>query len=178
MKNTYKITVSAIFSALAVVIMLTSYFPYLTYAIPAIAGLCIMVVLIETDKKWALFSYITSSVLIFLLGETESKLLYIFFFGIYPIIKAIVEKINKPIIEWILKILFLNLAIILAYTILSKLYGIYFDDMGEFRKYGNIILIALANIVFVVYDIAISRICDTYIYKLHPKIAKIFKKGS
>ena len=40
MKNTSKITFSAIMSALAVVIMLISYFPYLTYAIPAIAGLC------------------------------------------------------------------------------------------------------------------------------------------
>ena len=81
MKNTGKITLCAIMSALAVVIMLVSYFPYLTYAIPAVAGLCVMVVLIETDYKWAFFCYVTSAVLVFLFAELESKFMYVFFFG-------------------------------------------------------------------------------------------------
>ena len=55
MKNSKKITFSAIMAALATVIMLVSYFPYLTYAVPAIAGLCIMVVVIEINKKWDIF---------------------------------------------------------------------------------------------------------------------------
>ena len=95
-------------SALAVVFMLLSYFPYLTYAIPAIAGLCIMAVVIEINLKWAFLSYLTSAVLVLLSAEPESRLIYVFFLGYYPILKAIIEKIKLPIVEWILKIISFN----------------------------------------------------------------------
>ena len=38
-------------AALATAFMLLSYFPYLTYAIPAVAGLFVMVTVIETNYK-------------------------------------------------------------------------------------------------------------------------------
>ena len=103
MKKTSKITFSAIMSAFAVVIMLISYFPYLTYAVPAVAGLAIMIVVIEINCKWAILSYISAAVLSFLFAESESKLLFIGFFGFYSIVKCIIEKINKPVIEWVIK---------------------------------------------------------------------------
>lgn len=177
MKNTSKITFSAIMSALAVVIMLTSYFPYLTYAIPAIAGLCVMVVLIETDYKWAVFTYISSAVLVFMFAEMESKFLYLFLFGYYPILKSLIEKINKQIFEWILKIIIFNISILLVYGVFSKLFALSLDDFGALRQYGVAILLVLSNIVFIVYDIAVSRISMVYINMLHPKINRLFKKG-
>ncbi len=177
MKNTSKITLSAIMSALAVVIMLVSYFPYLTYAIPAVAGLCVMVVLIETDYKWALFSYLTSAALIFLFGEMESKFLYVFLFGYYPIIKSLIEKINKQFFEWILKLLLFNAAILVVYGVFSKLFALSLDDFGVLKQYGVAILLVLSNIVFVVYDIAVSRMSMVYINMLHPKIKRLFKRG-
>ena len=63
-------------SALAVVIMLTSYFPYLTYAIPAMAGLFMIVPLIECGVAWGFGAYISSAVIILIVGEMESKILY------------------------------------------------------------------------------------------------------
>lgn len=177
MKKTAKITFSAIMSALAVVIMLTSYFPYLTYAIPAIAGLCIMVVLIETNYKWAFFSYIASAVLVFMFGEMESKFMYVFLFGHYPILKAFIEKINKPVIEWILKVVLFNISILIVYGIFSGIFAISVDDFGPFKQYGVAVLLILANIVFVVYDIAVARMSMLYINMLHPKIKRLFKKG-
>ena len=90
-------------AALASVFMLTSYFPYLTYAIPALAGLFIMVAFIETDIKWAAVTYIASSVLIFFVAEPEAKLLYIMFFGYYPIIKALFERVRSRVFEYLFK---------------------------------------------------------------------------
>ena len=46
--------------------MLLSYFPYLTYAVPAVAGLFIMAAVIEAGYKWALGAYAAASVLVFL----------------------------------------------------------------------------------------------------------------
>ncbi len=177
MKNTAKITFSAIMASLAVVIMLTSYFPYLTYAIPAIAGLCSMVVLIEINYKWAFFSYVSSAVLVFLLGEMESKFLYVFLFGYYPIVKAFIEKINKPIIEWILKVLLFNASILVVYGLFSTVFPMSLEDFGPLKQYGIAILLILANIVLVIYDIAVSRMSMVYLNMLHPKIKRLFKKG-
>ena len=68
MKKNSKLTLSAMMAALASVFMLLSYFPYLTYAIPALAGLFIMVIVIEIDCKWAIGGYIASAFLVFLLA--------------------------------------------------------------------------------------------------------------
>ncbi len=170
-----KVTLCAVMAALATVIMLVSYFPYLTYAVPAIAGLCIMVAVIEINCKWAALSYFSAAFLAFLFAETESKLMFIGFFGFYPIVKCLIEKINKPVIEWVIKFLVFNICVIGVYALFSKVFMLSFDDLGKFAKYGEIILLVMANIVFVVYDIAVSRMSWFYIDKFHNRISRLFK---
>ena len=175
MKIARKVTLSAIMASLAAVIMLVSYFPYLTYAVPAVAGLCIMVIVIEIDCRWALLGYFTSAFLAFVFAETESMLMFIGFFGFYPILKCVVEKIRKPFLEWIIKFASFNFCIICIYFLLSKIFMLSLDDMGKLAKYGEIILLFMANVVFVFYDIAVSRMSWFYIDKFHNKISKLFK---
>ena len=79
-------------AALATVLMLVGYFPYLTYAVPCIASLAIMAVVIELNKKSAFLTYLASLLPIFLFCEMESKLLYICLVGFYPILKALFEN--------------------------------------------------------------------------------------
>lgn len=172
MKTTKKVTFCAILAALCTVIMLVSYFPYLTYAVPALASLVIMIIVIEINCKWAFFSYLTASFLAFLFAETESKVLFIMFFGLYPILKALIEKIRKPIIEWCLKFFIFNLAVIGAYFVLINLFMLPKDDMGAFQKYGTAILLILANIVFVLYDITLSKLAVKYIQNFHKRVSK------
>ncbi len=157
------------------VFMLLSYFPYLTYAIPAVAGLCIMVVVIEINLKWAVLSYLSSAALVFLSAEAESRLLYIFFLGYYPILKAVVEKIRKPVAEWVLKILSFNSAVALVYMLFSKAMGISLSDFGILGEFGIVILLVLGNTAFILYDIAVSRMASVYIFAVRPKLNKIFK---
>ncbi len=175
MKKNSKITLSAMMAALAAAFMLLSYFPYLTYAIPAIAGLFIMVTVIEIDCKWALASYLASAFLVFLFAETESKLLFIGFLGYYPIIKALLERMKRPVLEWFIKFVVFNLSVIIDYYLLSALMGITVEDFGSLGKYSIVILLALGNITFVIYDIAVSRMAAVYWGILHPKILKIIK---
>lgn len=175
MKNTSKITLCAITAALCAVVMLTSYFPYLTYAIPAIAGLLTMVPLIEVGSAWGFATYAVSGVLALIFGETQSSILYICLFGYYPVLKAVIERIRKPLPEWIIKLVVFNLSALTAYFVMSKLFLISFSDFGEFGIYGAIITLAICNIAFVFYDIAISRVAALYMYRLHEKIKKFIK---
>ncbi len=156
--------------------MLLSYFPYLTYGIPAVAGLFIMAVVIELNCKWAFVSFLASAVLVFLTAEKESMLIYVAFMGYYPIIKALLERIRKPILEWIIKIIIFNAAVLLVYFVLAGLVNINMEDFGEFGKWGAVILLLTGNVVFVLYDIAVSRMASLYIILIKPKLNKILKK--
>ncbi len=175
MKNTSRLTFSAIMSAIAVIFVVAAYFPYLTYALPAIAGLATMAVLIETDAKWATLTYISSALICFFVAESEAKLLYICFFGYYPIAKYFIEKLKNSVFEWVLKLILFNAAVLAAYFLFAGLFKVSVEDFGILGKYGSYIFLGLANIVFVLYDITVSRMAAVYMFKLHSRIKKIFK---
>ena len=175
MKNTKKITFCGIVASISIVIMLTSYFPYLTYAIPALAGLFMMIPLIECGVLWAVGTYIASAMIVFITGEMESKILYVMFLGYYPVLKSLIEKINKQFIEWILKLICFNIAAVAFYYVSTVVFGISFDDFGQWDKYGALLFLALCNVVFVLYDIGISRVATYYMFTLHDKVRKIIK---
>ena len=175
MKNTKKITLCGMVASLSIVIMLTSYFPYLTYAIPALAGIFMMVPLIECGVSWSIGTYVASSAIIFITGETEAKILYILFLGYYPILKSLIERLRKQVIEWVLKFVCFNIAAVVFYYVSSMLFAVSFDDFGDFGKYGALIFLAVCNVVFVLYDIGISRVASYYMYALHDKVKRIIK---
>ena len=176
MKNTKKITLCGMVSALAVVIMLTSYFPYLTYAIPAMAGLFMIVPLIACGVAWGCGAYISSAVIILIVGEMESKILYVMLLGYYPILKSIIERLHKHVIEWVLKLICFNIAAVAFYYVAtSTVIGVSFDDFGEWGKYGAWAFLGLCNVVFVIYDVGISRMAGYYMMTLHNKVKKIIK---
>lgn len=175
MKSTKKITLCGLVAAVSVVVMLTSYFPYLTYAIPALAGLFMMVPLIECGASWAFGTYVVSAMIIFITGEMKAKILYVMFLGYYPILKSLIEKINKQAVEWALKLVCFNIAAIAFYYVSTVVFGISYDDFGEWGKYGALLFLALCNIVFVLYDIGISRVASYYMFALHDKVKRILK---
>ena len=175
MKQNVKIRLCGITVALSVVFMLLSYFPYFTYAIPAITGLLTMMLVIEINVKWAFAAYVAASVLVFIFAEPESKLMYICLFGYYPIIKALIERINKPVIEWVLKLVVFNAAVLLIYVVFAGMFGISLDDFNVIGKYGVYIFWAFGNAVFVLYDITVSRLSGTYMYRIHPKVKKLLR---
>ncbi len=162
-------------SALAVIFVLTAYFPYVTYAAPAVAGCMILFVLIETDRKWAFAAYAASSALTMIMAEPEAKLIYVCFFGFYPILKSLLERLHSRSLEWILKLLTFNGAMLLIYGLLSLLVDLSVEDFGTLGKYGAWIFLGFGNIVFVLYDFALVRVANLYLYRIHPQIKKLFK---
>ena len=174
MKQTVKITLCAMVAALSVVFMLLSYFPAVTYAVPAVTGLLIMIPVIEINKRWAFGAYAAASVLIFLTGEPESKLLYICFFGFYPIVKALIEQWKKPLPEWGCKLLVFNVSMLTVYGLFAALFGISTEDFGSFGKYGAMLFLAFGNVIFVLYDIAVSRMAGLY-FRIRPAFSRFLK---
>lgn len=176
MKQNAKITLCALSAALAAVFVLAAYFPYVTYAAPALAGLMMLVPVIEMNLRWAFGCYIASLMPVLLLAEPEAKLLYVFFFGWYPIAKALIERINKHLPEWIIKLVVFNIAVIAAYAVMSVITDVSLEEFGVFGKYGAYIFLALGNIVFVLYDFAIAQVATFYLLRIHPQVKRMFSR--
>ena len=175
MKRSRKVAFCGIISALALVLMLTAYFPYLLFAIPAMAGALLMLIVEEVNKKWALGAYAAVALLSLLICEKEASLLFVFFFGVYPIIKSSIEKCRSRVLEYILKYLFFNATILIAYVFIIFVFGISMEVIEGLGAYTYLVLLALGNIVFIIYDIALSRLITGYIEKLQPRIRRILK---
>lgn len=175
MNSTKKITFCGIMAAISVVVMLTSYFPYLTYAIPAIASVFILIPTLEIGIKWGTLTYIVSAIVVLLVGEIEAKLLFAVFLGYYPIIKEAVERyLSKPI-QYIIKFAAFNIALIVFYYLSTNLVGVPADEFNLGFKYGIYALGLLANIIFFVYDIALGRLTNLYFLRFHTIFNKLLK---
>ncbi len=159
-----------------VLMFLTSVIPILTYAIPAAAGLLLLIMVIEIDKKWATVVYLSVSILsLLLIADKEAAVMYVAFFGYYPIIKQPIEKHLNKYVCWVVKMLVFNASIIASYLLLIYVFNLSMDDFGEFTKIGLALLYLAFNAVFIIYDIALTRMITAYLYKWQKHFRKIFK---
>ena len=100
MKTAKKISLAAILAALAFIILLIGcVLETVTFSVAAIASLTIIVAVAELGYTYAVLLYASVSVLAFLLLPVKDPLLYFAgFFGYYPILKSVIEKIKiKPL---------------------------------------------------------------------------------
>lgn len=164
-------------AAISIVLMfLTSVIPTLTYAVPAIAGLLLVVMVIEIDKKWAFVVYLSVSILsLLLVADKEAAIMYVAFFGYYPIIKQLLEKRLKPVLEWMVKFLIFNASVLFSYFLMIYVFSLDFDDFGDYTKIALVGLYVGLNAVFLLYDIALTRLISAYLFSWQKHFRKIFK---
>ena len=175
MKNK-QISFCALMAALAAVLMMAAWFPYVTYAVPCLASLAIMVVTIEYSKRSAFLTYVVSLLPIMLFAEGEAKLLYLCFTGFYPVLKALLEKIKFRPLEFVLKIVCFNIGVAAIYLLSTFVFGISYDDLGDLGRYGAVIFLALANVTFIAYDFCITKMAEFYLLRFHSTVEKMLRK--
>ncbi len=177
--NKSKVAFCGIIVALSLLMMfLTGVFPLLDYSLPALAGMLLVVIVIEINFKFALIVYIATAILsLFITPNKDSSALYIMFFGYYPILKGILEKIKSIIIEWVLKIIIFNSALSLLIIVSYYLFNLkqVISNMGTIGTIGIISSVIISNMVFVIYDIAITRVAYSYQNWFKPKYLKHIK---
>ncbi len=173
----FKVAFGGVIAGLSIVIMfLTGIIPTLTYAMPAVSGALLMAVVIENGPKFAGVVYAAVAFLSFIVvGDKEAAVMYAMFFGYYPIIKSFIEKKLNKTLSWIVKYIIFNISVIFSYFIVTKLLCITYDDMGAFGDFFLPVLLLLANIVFAIYDIALTRLVTAYLMRWRKNIRRMFK---
>ncbi|MEG1131588.1 MAG: hypothetical protein RSD77_04675 [Romboutsia sp.] len=153
-----KIAYGGILLALNIILLLLSnIIPMNTLFFMGAASLLIAIVIVEYGVKMGVAFYIASSILSFLVISNKAQwLLYIFTFGIYGLIKYLIERDRPLFIDLLLKLIFANIAIGGLYFILK---GIIFIPV-------NIFTIIAFQIAFLIYDYAYTLFIDYYEKKL------------
>lgn len=177
MNKTSKTTLGGITAALSVVIMLMTVVPVMTYVAPMVAGALLIIIVIEADRKWAYAIFAVAAILSMLLAaDKEAAMLYIMFFGHYPVTKAVIEsKIKSRVLEYIVKFAVFNITTVSAYLIIVKVLMLPMDDMNDLGKYAWLILLAAGNIMFPIYDITLSKCILLYDMRIRKILRKLFK---
>ena len=170
-------------TALSVVILIPSAVQVFVYTLPAMAGMLTMLAVVEIDKKWAIGSYVAASLIgLLFVANKEAVVYYVAFFGYYPVVKALLESKMPRVAEYILKFIVFNVSIILSGVVLVKVFGMPYNDLlgidGEsafFTKYALPIMLGMGNVVFILYDVALTRLLTAYVLVWQKRFRKLFK---
>lgn len=159
-----KVAYGGILLALNIILLLLSnVLPINTLFLLGLASLPIAIIIMEWGPKVGIIFYAGSVVLSFFVMVDKSQwILYIFTFGIYGLVKYIIERDRPILVEYILKLIIANLLIIITYMILK--FFVYIPV--------NIITIVIFEISFIIYDYVYSSFIDYYNSRLK-KIMKI-----
>ena len=177
MSKSGKIALGGLLTALGVVLMfLTGLIPIGTYALPAIAGVLLIVAVIEIGAKWAWMIYAAVAVLSLLFAaDKEAALLFVLFFVYYPVLKSFLERISNKVLSWISKFAVFNVAVVACFFLAVNFLQLPEDSFTVFGIYLPWVFLILGNAVFLIYDIALSGLVATYVEKLHHRVTKTLK---
>ena len=183
MNKASKTALGGLMIALSVVILIPTALEFFVYALPAAAALITMLAVIELNKSWAFGIYFGTSVISLLfVPNKEAAMLYAAFFGYYPIIKAVFESKLNRVLEYILKFLVFNAAMISAYFVLLKVFGIPYEQLmgtegesGFFAKYAAPLLLLAGNLIFIPYDICLTRYASLYLKSWQKHFRRLFR---
>ncbi len=176
MKNKTKNTaICGLMTALSVVLMmLTTLIPVFMYVLPIVTGLLVLFTSDISNKKWGLGVYFSTAFLsLLLITDKEAALTYALFFGYYPLIKDLIEKLPR-LISWFLKLFIFNLAAVGIGAISFYVFGVSGDEYNEFGKYTIPILLIMANVAFVLYDFCLIK-NKNLLTRFSEKFKKIIK---
>ncbi len=143
-------------------IILSSVIETNTVVLLAVAALIVGIVIVEFGGKSGAVFYLASCVLGFVLTFNKVEfIIYVIFFGLYSLVKHIVEiKLLSKKTQFLVKYVFFNLSLIAMYFSVRL-----FIALKLFWW-----MIVGAQLLFLVYDYAFNMFIDYYINTLKPKL--------
>ena len=178
-KSTRKLTLSALFSALAVIsLYLASVWPTGQLGLAAVASLFVAAAIIESGLTTAAAVFVVSSLLAFLVVPNRLPLvLYICFFGYYPLIKSLIEKRGHIVAQLLGKLAVFFVSLTMTLFVLAGLLSYEFNaneyiqclDSLDYNL-GLILLYAGGGVVFLLYDHGFSKLIRFYVDRISKRI--------
>lgn len=90
-----------------------------------------------------------------ILPDKGVALLFLTFFGLYPVVKERVESLRRLPLEWVLKLGYFNVILTLGWFVLR---GLFLPNPPPWLGENVLLVYGAGNVVFVIYDLGLSRL--------------------
>ena len=174
MRQTKKLTLSALMCALTVVILLVaSFLGDLDLTVLMLSSFCMVFVYLEIGTPYTYLTWCTSTLLtLLLLPGRYFWILYFFLFGVYPILKGALERLPRAL--WLVgKLAYFNAVLWLLIVLLEWILGFTLLD-GE-TPFWNAVIYAVANVAFVAYDAFITVVVRLYLARYRERFRRLLR---
>ena len=155
----------AVLGGLALVLVyIASVAPTGNWGIVAVAGLLPSAAVISVSLQAGFLCWAGVSILAFLLIQDKfCVLMFAVLFGLYPMIKSLIEQLRRRPLEYVLKLIFFNAAFTVIYLVMKN------AVLASLPEVLSVvwILYVVANIVFLLYDYGFSKLISAYIARIH-----------
>ncbi len=163
-KQSTRVALGGISASLALTLLfLSSLFPFALYAVPAMAGIALLPIGIELGLSVAGVSYAAVALLgLLILPDREVAMLFLSFFGYYPILKLKIDRaIHSRLLLLLIKFVLFNTAMIGCYGVLILLFGMT-QVASELKNGFGLLLLAIGNVTFPIYELALRNVLIFY----------------
>ena len=159
----------ALLSALSLALLsLSALVPGGRLGMVALSGLVPAAAVISGGIRGGLMCYAAAGILgLLVVPDKGCALLYLLFFGLYPAIKSLCERLPRPA-ELIAKLAFFNAILTVLYVFLSEFFLPFLPE----PLLGTGVLYAVGNVVFLAYDFGFSKLIALYLRRVGPVLRK------
>ena len=170
----YRVALGGIITALCLFLMfLTGVMPLLYLALPMVAGALLLIFVEEIGSGWAVLTYAAVSLLsVFVTFDKEAALIFILFFGHYPILRQKLEKLPGKALVLLGKCLTTGVCFAADYYATIYILGLT-EISEEFSALGSYALPVVSVLLlgmFLCYDYALGGMLLFYQNWFKPKI--------
>ena len=159
-----KVAYPAVLGALALVLVyIGSIAPTGNWGIIAVAGLLPSAAVISVGLQAGFLCWACLSILAFLLiPDKFCVLMFAVLFGLYPMVKSLIERLRRRPLEYVLKLVFFNLAFTVLYVVMKN------AVLASLPEVFSVVwvLYLVGNVVFLLYDFGFSKLIGAYIARI------------
>ena len=142
---------------------------------PMLAGMLLLPITVECGKRQGLLVYASVALLaLFLTPSLESRVLYAAFFGYYPTLKLWLEGHTHRWVGCLIKFAVFNLTMVGSYVLMLRVFGLPADSFELFGVSLPLVFLAAGNVIFWVFDAALTGVVQMYWKKWHPRFCRMF----
>ena len=163
-KGAARVAYPAVLGAVSLILVyIASVVPTGNWGLVAVAGVLPAAAVISVGLGAGVLCWAGVSLLSFLLLPGKfCALLYAALFGLYPLVKSLIERLRKRGLEYLLKLAFFNASFTLIFLVMR---AAVLDSLPA--ALGTVwVLYLVANAVFLIYDFGFSRLIGFYVARI------------
>lgn len=170
-RKTKRLTLSALFTALSVAILLVaSFLDMADLSVSLLASFLLALAMIELGTPNAFMIYLGTSILsLIFLPRRFIAGIYLLFSGLYPLVKPYFDRLRPPFRQ-LLKLLYFNLALVVVLAAARFLFAI-----ETYAGWMLALFFLIANAAFLLDDLLLSRLTLLYLTRYRHRFRRWFK---